>query len=296
MELSIIIVTYNQEDYIRRTLDSILNQDINCPYEVWIGDDASSDDTPNIILEYMQKYPKIIHGVLRKENLGVIKNYFDLVARCTGKYIMECAGDDYWAPEKVKKELEYMRLHPDASMVCGAVSVVDEKGVQTSVRKGSAGQLTFDKLLLFNPVSALTICFRRVDMEAYIQSVDPSHKKWKMEDYPFLLWLAKNRKIDYIPEVLGSYRVVNGSISNAVDVEKKLRFEKAVYEIRDFFAEQPTDKRRVEKTYYKNVAHIYLLNHETKKYWQYTFKSKDVWAIAKAPFKFLKYCGRINEV
>lgn len=289
MKLSIIVMTYNQEKYVRKTLDSILSQKFDCQYEIYVGDDASSDNTPNIILEYMRKYPKVIHGILRKENLGVIKNYFDLLSRCTGEYIMECAGDDYWEPGKVKSEIEYMESYSDISIVCGAVNVVDENDKYLGVRKGNTHLLTFEKLLLFNPVSALSICFRRDDMEQYIKCVNPINQHWSMEDYPFLLWMAKNKKMGYIPNVLGSYRVVSGSLSNSINIEKQIKFEESVYEIRLFYADKISEKRKVESVYYKNIAHIYLLNNKVREYWKYTVKSRSFTALLKAPFKVFKY-------
>lgn len=289
MKLSIIIITYNQEKYVQKMLDSILSQEFDCQYEIYVGDDASSDNTPNIILDYMRKYPKVIHGILRKENLGVIKNYFDLVSRCTGEYIMECAGDDYWEPGKVKSEIEYMENHSDISIACGAVNVVDENGAHLGIRKGNIHQLTFEKLLLFNPVSALSICFRRDDMEQYIKCINPINQHWSMEDYPFLLWTAKNKKMGYIPKILGSYRIVSGSLSNSIDIEKQIKFEKSVHEIRLFYADKISEKRKVESVYCKNMAHIYLLNNNVREYWKYTLKSKNAIAFFKAPFKVFKY-------
>ena len=52
VKVSVIVHTYNHENYIRQTLDSILNQQVNFEFEVIVGDDASPDSTPKIIQEY----------------------------------------------------------------------------------------------------------------------------------------------------------------------------------------------------------------------------------------------------
>ncbi len=65
--LSIAMMTYNHAKYIRQALDSVLMQNIECEYEIVIGDDCSSDETQKIIKEYSSKYPNKIQPILRKK-------------------------------------------------------------------------------------------------------------------------------------------------------------------------------------------------------------------------------------
>ena len=116
---SILVITYNQEKYIAKTLDSILSQEHDYKYEIVIGEDCSSDGTRAIIEAYANKYPLIIKPIYNNPNLGLIKNYFNTLAQCTGKYIMECAGDDWWLPGKVSFQIDYMEKHPDVGMCYG---------------------------------------------------------------------------------------------------------------------------------------------------------------------------------
>ena len=99
--VSIIVITYNQEKTIARTLNSILHQETQYPFEIIIGDDASTDGTRVICEEYRNKYPNIIKLNEYHPNYGVVKNYAEALKRCTGKYIMVCAGDD-WLHHKKK--------------------------------------------------------------------------------------------------------------------------------------------------------------------------------------------------
>ena len=71
MKLSVFVVTYNQEQYIRQCLDSIVMQQVNFDYEVIIGEDCSTDNTPAICDEYAEKYPfiKVYH---HPNNLGLL--------------------------------------------------------------------------------------------------------------------------------------------------------------------------------------------------------------------------------
>ena len=66
--VSVLCITFNHQKYIRRCLDSMVNQKTDFRYEIIIHDDASTDGTPNIVREYAQRYPDLIIPILQKEN------------------------------------------------------------------------------------------------------------------------------------------------------------------------------------------------------------------------------------
>ena len=105
--LSVGVLTYNQENYIRKCLDSILMQKTNFKFEIILNDDCSTDKTVEIIKEYEAKYPDIIKPVYQKENQfskgkGILRNF--LLPRINTKYYAFCEGDDYWTdPYKLQK-------------------------------------------------------------------------------------------------------------------------------------------------------------------------------------------------
>ncbi len=116
--VSVCCVTYNQEDYIRDALDGFINQKTNFKYEVLVHDDASTDNTANIIREYEEKYPNIIKGIYEKENQHSLgKSSLTRTWReATGKYIAICEGDDYWTDKnKLQKQINYLETHPECT-------------------------------------------------------------------------------------------------------------------------------------------------------------------------------------
>lgn len=102
-------LAYNHEKYIRKTLDGFINQTTNFKYTCIVHDDASTDNTANIIREYEARYPDIIIGVYQKENkysknINVIKEF--IAPLIDSEYVAVCEGDDYWTDEK-KLQIQY---------------------------------------------------------------------------------------------------------------------------------------------------------------------------------------------
>lgn len=97
--ISVLVITYNQELFIKRCLESILFQKVNAELEILIGDDASTDNTPKILLDYYKRYPNNIKLILRKQNIGASANIVDLLKKAKGDYIAFCEGDDFWISE-----------------------------------------------------------------------------------------------------------------------------------------------------------------------------------------------------
>lgn len=118
--VSVYCLAYNHENYIRDALEGFANQKTNFRYEVFVHDDASTDNTANIIREYEQKYPEIIKGIYQKENqysqgIKILEKY--IYPQIKGKYIAMCEGDDCWIDEnKLQKQFDALEKHPECDM------------------------------------------------------------------------------------------------------------------------------------------------------------------------------------
>lgn len=230
--LSVAVITYNQEEYIAQTLDSILNQEHDYRYEIVIGEDCSTDNTKKIIEEYVSQYPEIIKPLYNNPNKGVINNYFNVINHCQGKYIMECAGDDYWLPGKVKTQIAYMENHPDVGMCYSDVRELLNREWKSITSKGF---VDFDDLILENCIPALSVCLRRTLLEEYRKVIKPQGKNWLMEDYPIWLWFSIYSNIQYLPFELGVYRIQENSLSHSIAIEKQVAFMKSTIDIRNYY-------------------------------------------------------------
>jgi glycosyltransferase involved in cell wall biosynthesis len=115
MKISIVTLTYGHENYIRQAIESILLQRGDFELELIIADDNSPDNTPQIVNDIIQSYPKaetIIKYTRHVNNRGVINNFIWALNQCTGEYIALCDGDDYWTdPLKLQKQLDFLEAN-----------------------------------------------------------------------------------------------------------------------------------------------------------------------------------------
>lgn len=114
MDVSVIVLTYNHEKYIRQALDSILMQKTNFSYEILVGDDASTDGTQEILKTYGERYPNVFRLFLRQKNIGASRNAYELLTSAKGEYLATCEGDDYWIDDrKLQIQVSYLQEHPE---------------------------------------------------------------------------------------------------------------------------------------------------------------------------------------
>jgi glycosyltransferase involved in cell wall biosynthesis len=108
IKLSIIILTYNHEKYIRDCLDSVFEQKTKYNYEIIVGNDCSPDNTINILKEYEIKFKDQIKVINRPINIGATKNLYNLITVARGEYIIFLEGDDYWtSSSKIEMLADY---------------------------------------------------------------------------------------------------------------------------------------------------------------------------------------------
>jgi glycosyltransferase involved in cell wall biosynthesis len=111
--VSVAVITYRHEEYIRQALDSILMQETNFNYEIVIGEDASPDSTREILLEYKERYPDIIKLILHTHNIGASRNSYEVKKECLGKYVALLEGDDFWTDKnKLQKQVDLLEQNP----------------------------------------------------------------------------------------------------------------------------------------------------------------------------------------
>ena len=304
--VSVVILCYNQEATIRRTLDSILNQSCQFGFEVVIGEDASRDNTRVIVEEYAGKYPEKIKLMPKAPNKGILKNYSDCLKASKGKYISTCAGDDWWHNEyKLQLQADFLELNGDFGVVYTNYDAwypeqeLLKERVDADLSRPEG--YVYEELLRGNFIVAPTALFRKellehVDFEAY-------HKLgFLMEDYPMWLEFSQHTKFKYIADSTTTYSIANGSIcNNSNDVLAAERFELSVLAVKRYFTTnypvRQISSNELEDVVFLKLLNIGLVNKNRKFAAKYADMHNSVnikvylkKIICKSPLLFKLYC------
>lgn len=148
--ISVVVITYNGELYLRECLDSIIGQTCQ-PSQIVICDDASTDGTAAIIQEYFGKYPTLIEPVFHEKNIGIPANINSGLRRISQEYVLAIAGDDMWMPRKLESEYEALLRNQEADWAYSRVRVLDEMRGTSYLFKKTANIYTGN---VFVPVTA----------------------------------------------------------------------------------------------------------------------------------------------
>jgi len=237
--ISVIVCTYNQQDTIGRTLDSILAQECHLPIEIIIGEDSSTDDTLAVCHQYQKRHPDTIRIFANKPNKGFVRNYFDCLRACRGKYIADCAGDDFWIDE-TKLEQESLILEKEANV--GIVHTdwlrYDERtgkmvppsnSPEGEIHKASPRGGLMEAVLMPGQRPAIQLCtslyrneWVRQAMQDYPQFFDPD--AYLCEDVQIAFFLARMGDVAYIDRPTLAYSWGGDTISNPYSEEKQFHF------------------------------------------------------------------------
>lgn len=206
--VSVLMITYNHEAYIKEAIEGTISQKTNFPIEIVIADDASKDSTPKIIENFANKYPNIIKPILRTKNLGPNTNWLDAYSKCSGKYIALCEGDDYWIDEyKLQKQVDFLEHQRNYIFTFHDTLILNENTNQKNLRIGDRKIdeiVDLKSLIIENNIATASIVFKNV--------LDPStFPKWfesiSKGDYALLILLAEKGAGILIPGVMSVYRV-----------------------------------------------------------------------------------------
>lgn len=127
--VSMIVISYNQEDMIEEALCGAVSQDYE-NMEIIVGDDCSTDNTQNVIESFIKKYKgnKKIHFFKNNKNEGTLKLASKLTKLATGEWIIKCDGDDISLPNRVTEIMGMLKKYPNAAGAgSGLLNMTDNK-------------------------------------------------------------------------------------------------------------------------------------------------------------------------
>ena len=126
-KVSVCVITYNHEKYIRQCLQSIVDQETNFSFEVIVGEDCSTDGTRGIVQEFSEKYPDVMKPIYHENNIGGTNNLLTVYGAAIGNYIAHMDGDDYMLPGKLQLQVNELDKNQDCTMCVHEMKRFDQQ-------------------------------------------------------------------------------------------------------------------------------------------------------------------------
>jgi glycosyltransferase involved in cell wall biosynthesis len=223
--VSVTMITYNHENYISQAIEGVLMQKTNFCVKLVIGEDCSSDSTREIVSKYQMLYPDRIILKLPEINLGVTFNSLSNKFLCTGKYIAECEGDDYWTdPLKLQKQVDFLENNQNYILhYHNCIEIINNLELQKywSIRHRSDFSFNFRDSIKEKMGYNLSMVFRRdyISHDLLALSYKAYYPDWSLELY----LLSSGLLGYYTSEYMGAYRHHDGGFTK-MNPQSEMKF------------------------------------------------------------------------
>lgn len=220
--VSIIIPVYNVSRFIGRTIESILKQKYD-DIEIVLVDDCSTDNSEEIIRQYQKTNPCIKY-IRQSENQGAAVARNTALDAATGRYVAFLDGDDEWCPDKLERQMAFMK-EKNAAISCTALDTIDAENNPLGNRRDVCERIDY-KLILKNTIIATSTVI--VDRNLTGDFHMPLRRGG--QDYATWLMLLRNGTICFgLNEPLTHYRILPTSLSS-----NKFKSIRQVWEIQTY--------------------------------------------------------------
>ncbi|PSW30357.1 glycosyl transferase [Photobacterium phosphoreum] len=276
--ISCVCVSFNQKDYIRDTIDSFLAQKTEYRFEIIIHDDASTDGTRDILLDYEQKYPSIIKLIIQDENQYSKGRRITSIAvsYASGEYIALCEGDDFWIDkQKLQKQIKIFIDDQNVSLVhTGALDLVQKTGDVTESKIPSSCNTT-ESLFKENRIRTLTTMFSKKIYEKFHDENKVELNKWLLGDWPLWIYCSLNGKIIFLDNQTSVYRILEESASHSKDRVKIIKFSLSTYQMLYYMSIKYYTKEKT-KDISNNIIKLLTSNYDIFSQLKYDDKNSNI--------------------
>jgi glycosyltransferase involved in cell wall biosynthesis len=204
--ISFLIPCYNYGQYLPDCLNTIFAQEGSFDYEVVIIDDASTDDTPDLLKTITDPRVRVLYN---EKNLGHARTMERLLREARGALVARIDPDDRYRPEFLRLTVPIFDQYPDVGLVYGDVALIDAEGrVTAQCADNQHGGRVFHgnelvPLLQRNFICAPSVIARR---ECWLDALPiPGHLAFN--DWYFTVKIARLWNFYFIPHVIADYRV-----------------------------------------------------------------------------------------
>jgi len=250
-KLSVVVPSYNHQDYISETLKSLEKQTFQ-NFEIIVVDDGSTDRT----VEAVKSFPSRAR-IFTQEHQGVVAARNRGVSLARGEYICFVDSDDVILSDRFEKQVAVLDSDLEVGLVFADALIIDSKGEQigkfSDVYPVVPGDVAEMLVLHYCFTPMITVMVRT----EVLRKTGPFEKPGPISDYIKWIEVAHLSKVHYDPKPLGCWRRHQGSTSKNVRQEKKYAQTRMM--LRKVLRKYPRLKAEVGKNIVKRFSRSYFL-------------------------------------
>ena len=254
-KVSVVVTSYNYDEYIRTTLESLVNQTYK-DFEVIIVDDGSKDNSLDIINEFVSKYSNFkLYTHENHQNKGLIESVKLGISKCNSDYIAFLESDDYWREDYLQQKIDYIEEHPDAVIIINDITPFGNNTYDKYVtkianyyRKNKTKKNYFLDFITENRIGTFSIVMIKSDV---LRSLDFDSPIQTWLDYWLWRQVTLCHPISFVDEKLTYWNRHDNSYITQTGKDKTKPFEV-------FYAKSDKLLRKKYPSFYqKNLLQIY---------------------------------------
>ena len=214
--VAVFMVTYNHSSFIARAIESVLSQNTTFNYQLFIGEDVSTDDTGELCRRYAEQFPDKVNLYCREKNIGVFENANLLFQSCLSsgaKYIAMLEGDDFWSDQnKLQKQIEILEGDESISATFHNTQIVFSDG-QKKIFRERLKEVMYqsDLITKYAPFHTSSFVFRakhycRPEWFMNIDSIDLA----------MFVWHSQFGRFVGINQAMSAYRIHETSLTSSI--------------------------------------------------------------------------------
>ncbi len=249
--IAVCVITYNQRDYLIELIDSILAQ-TRMPDQIVIVDDASPDDSADVLRQYERDHPGLFTIKLNETNLGISANRHFAIQQSRCDLTTYADGDDLYYPEKLRLEEQCLLDNPDAGFVYSNMNMIDENSKvirpwTTKPEELPTGNI-FESVVAHEFPGQIHCRFLLTDTESLVEATKHSQSFTLYEDLAVYMHLSSFMKCAVVNEINHGYR------QHAKGMHRTHRETHFIglQEVKEYFHHlfvqlEPRERKRIEK-------------------------------------------------
>lgn len=221
--VSVFMVTYNHEKYIRQCLQSVIDQKTKFKIEVVIGEDCSTDGTRLILKEFKEKYPEIIKPIYHDVNVGPSLNAYEFVfPNLKGKYVACLEGDDYWTDVyKLQKQVDFLEENAGYKIAASQSLIEIDGKIISNTNTFTNDTFTLEDLLIKSRFETASFIFRNEP----IIIIPDWFITYGTDVDALVFWILKDGHKAYVmKEVMSVYRYHAGGATKQKNYQQKVDY------------------------------------------------------------------------